>query len=402
MSADVVSFDQSKEQLTSEHLKLDWYTRVEQTAKMAGIPLLEDLLCRKSTSICVKEGSGNLRDLTATNALITLEAFLRNISGSGADAYTWDRWEIDAKAASLAKSLSISTEFHPQEIISFYDDVSRHLSRRPADSQEFWHVLFVITKNRSDSKILSSISAERELDKICKGLSHDYKDSLARINVLDSALNYKAEVFGDIPDNFSSRFGSASEVVKLHDQECANAINLKNELVRLGSDLATSEAIINELRLEVSMLRPSENIPRSLELRKAQDDVELAKQFLTRLNQSNTELGLTIKMKESAISSLKTLNCRLTSFVREKNARVRHLERAQKLARTLSNRLAGMARRYKIAEATVKIELRDQRLLNEKLKEKTSGFRRIKILCTTGIVLLTSFSLVITFYITTL
>jgi hypothetical protein len=399
MSAGIVSFSQSKNQLPNKQLKLNWYTRVEQTAKLAGIPMLEEFLCRKTTSIRVKDGLGSLKDLTAKIAFITLEEFLESVSSSGAEEFTWDRWEIEAKAASLAKSLSISTEFHPREIINFYEDVSRHLSRRPADSQEFWHILLLITKNRYDSKIMSSNQAARELNKIFKGLNHDYSASLDRISVLEAAVNHTTEIFGGIPESFASRFESASEVVELYDQACTKNFELENELVLISTDLAINEAMISELSSDISKLQPSNNDHRSLELQGALNNVDLAKQILVNLNDSNNELGLTIEMKEKAILSLKALNRRLTSLVRDKSKIVRHLEHSRSLSRALAKRLAGMARGHKMADVSAQTELKDQRSLHEKLKTETRSFRSITILCTAGIVLFFSFSLALIFQI---
>lgn len=402
MSADVVSFSQSESGIPAEHLKLDWYARVEQTAKMAGIPILEELLCKKDTPIREKDGSGNLRDLSANNKHVSLESFLKKVSMSGGGANTWERWEIDAKAASIAKSLSISTEFHPQEIISFYEDVSQYLGRRPADSQEFWHVLVLVTKNRSDFKIMSANSAVKELDTQVKGLSNDYTASLARINTLQSDLNYKTNVLGDIPEDFTVRFNNASELVGLYNDSSSRTTELENELALLGSKFAISETMINKHRNELFKLQSSENGSQSVELLQALNNVNLAKQFLLNLKASNAESGLTVEKQNRTISCLKTLNRRLTLLAKDKGQRVRHLEKAQELSRTLNRRLSGMARGFKIGEANTKFELKDQRRQRENLEKMVTRFRRMKAFGTTGIVLLASFSLALAFHITTL
>merc|ERR1712000_176507 len=134
-------------------VQLDWYSEVEQTAKQAGVPLFEHVICRPTTTVRCRDTNGSIKVLGSDFTYTTLQEFVSSVVLPGRPGFQWDEWELKARAAAIAKQYNISAEFHPQEVIEFFEDAKQHLEREPADAQELWHVLTFTNKNRSDARI---------------------------------------------------------------------------------------------------------------------------------------------------------------------------------------------------------------------------------------------------------
>ncbi|WP_138437872.1 coiled-coil domain-containing protein [Marinobacter shengliensis] len=391
MSAQVLSFTSHEETAKNEQVSLDWYSRVSQTAKKAGVPLLESTICRKSTHVRVEASQGSLREVGTAQGFTSLEKFVENVELPDGYSYSWAEWEKDAKAAAIAKAYSISTDFHPQEIIAFCEDATRHLDRRPVDAQEFWHTLVLLDHNRHAARVAEVEARAKDLQGKADGAEAARAQTAREVEQLRGEVQGHREIIGDLPDNFVNRFGTVSNLAELYEAERDRAHQLSNELNLSSADLAVNEALIAELESELQRLKEFGATDRANELQQALEEAAHAKQFVAKLQDRKGDLKQRLADQEKATAVVKGLNGKLSKLVREYGGRIQKLEASQALTKTTNRRLTGALRDQKQKTRVAQDSAQKKEREKAKLMAQLEGARRMKIACMGGLVVTSTF-----------
>ncbi len=361
-----------------QYSELDWYQRVEKVAKKAGLPIFEDLLCRKTTTVRLSgaEPQG-LRDINSKQNFTSLEAFVTDRALTGGEEYIWETWLVDARAAAISKTFFISSEFHPKEVTRFYDEAENFLGRRPADAEEFWHVHHVGLQNHFDAT-----AARNEQEKRC--LSGQLADSRAEaanlrarseqstrlISDLQSDLEQKTRTLGNLPENFHEDFETVQQLLEQYAESQGNIEFLSASLTEAKGDLSDTNLQVVELTEELERYRN-----------------EMAgNEFTGRLRSALAD-------SEHAMDLLRVLNGRLVAASRARKHHVASLETTVSNSRSLNKRLTGKIRVTK-QEASVK-EATIQELSQNRtdLAKKLSRAQKAKIASLVGIAIVSTFSI---------
>ena len=384
MSAEVLKFGVTEE--PNKAVQLDWYSEVEQTAKQAGVPLFEHVICRPTTPVRSRDKNGSIKVVGSDSTYTTLKEFVASISLPGRQGFEWTEWEFKARAAAIAKQYNISSEFHPQEVIEFYDDVKKQLDRDPADAQELWHVLTATNKNRSDARLA-------DLKKQLDALSVEKSEKEAKAYDLGLELDHLTCLLGSIPDDFSERFGNAANLVSLYEEERAKAESLQTELKQTFLELKANADLIKDLRREIASIEPSDvSHDYRAELNAALEEAEQARKFLKKIQDRKNDSRVTIEQKERTITFLRELNRKLTVVIREKSAEIDNLNQSVESGKKLNRKLTGKIRQNKAELVTATGTAAEERAARIRLMTQLQQARRGKMFALIGLALVGSFT----------
>lgn len=384
MSAELIRLGGAEE--SRKAVQLDWYSEIEQTAKQAGVPLFENTICRPTTTVRCLDTSGAIKVVGSDSTYTTLEEFVSTVSLPGRTGFEWAEWELKARAAAIAKQYNISAEFHPQEVIEFFEDAKRHLEREPADAQELWHVLTFTNKNRSDARI-ADLSKKVEL------LSAEKKEKEAKAYDLELELDHLTCLLGSIPDDFADRFGTAANLVSLYEVEKEKAQALRDELIETFAELKANAEQIKNLRHEIALIQPSEvSRDYQTELNAALEEAEQARLFLKKVQDRKNDSRITIEQKEKTIGFLRQLNRKLTAVIREKNSEIEELSKSVSSGKLLNRKLTSRIREQNTEVSAVKGTAAEERAARVKLMAQLERARRAKMFALVGLALVGSFT----------
>jgi hypothetical protein len=383
----------------SEVVSLGWYAHVAQVAKAAGLPIFEDLLCRKSTPVRVNSGSGALRDLSSSQEFVSLEAFVGQVVTPGEQSYTWEKWELEARAAAKAKAFSISSDFHPQEIIEFYEDVEGFLNRRPADPQEFWHVLSLVTKNRNASRYAAAELEAKNLRERLSATEMAESEALNQAERLQTEIDAQSQIIGVIPSDFSERFKSLEHLTALYDSEVEKSGNLAQDIDLLESDLAINDRLTAELESQLRALESQQDRGLAEDLRKAIEEAALASKMVVDLQNEKAESVALIEAKANANSYLKKMNRKLTLLAQDRAKHIGVLERKTDVGKRMNTRLMSLARTNKEDIRRSKNQIKMHASEKAHLLVEMAKARRVKIACVTASLATGSFALILALHI---
>ena len=384
MSAALIRLGAADDSLKS--VQLDWYSEVEQTAKQAGVPLFEHVICRPTTTVRCKDSNGSIKVVGSASTYTTLEEFVAGISLPGRSGFEWSEWEWKARAASIAKQYNISSEFHPQEVIEFFENARQHLEREPADAQELWHVLTFTNKNRSDARIA-------DLNNKLEQLYEEKKEKEWKIYDQELELDHLTCLLGSIPEDFAERFGTAANLLSMYDIEIEKARALKAELKETAQELKANAEQIENLKHEITTAQPSDvNRQYQAELDAALEEAEQARKFLAKIQDRKNDSRITIEQKEKTIGFLRVLNRKLTSVIREKNAEIEGLKIAVGSTKNLNRKLITRIKEQKSEVTAVTGAAVEERAARIRLLAQLQRARRTKILALVGLALVGSFS----------
>jgi len=391
MSAQLVQFNSRSTPVSvAENVQqLDWYSEIEQVAKAANLPMFEDLLCRKTTSVRVSNLSSGLRSVTGTNSFVTLETFVAGVQIQGRDGFDWQIWSVHARAACFAKQYSISREFSPSLVLDFYELVHGELDRKPEDSSEFWHTLTTIDRSRSRMELAEAMSQVSKLES--ENLDKDAAISNQKIQILSFG-----QLLGDIPENFAERFGSAANLIDAYEAEAAQRQTLEVQLSECFSELNEKAESIRLLQEQSRQTVTDSEAQKRME--SAIAEAEQAKCFLAWIQERRSENKITIEQQEKTIETVRGLNRRLTTAIIEKKAEIRALDGQVESARSLNKKLSSRIRAEKLERQMSEKDLVKTREAKKRILKGLQKARRAKMLAMSGFVLVSSFSISVATY----
>ncbi|WP_372997338.1 hypothetical protein [Marinobacter sp.] len=384
MSAELIRLGVAGE--SKKAVQLDWYSEVEQTAKQAGVPLFEHVICRPTTTVRRKDSSGSIKVVGSESTYTTLEEFVGSIALPGRSGFEWAEWELKARAASIAKQYNISAEFHPQEVVEFFEDAKRHLEREPADAQELWHVLTLTNKNRSDARIA-------ELKSQLDHLNEEKKEKESKAYDLELELDHLTCLLGSIPEDFADRFGTAANLVSIYEKEREKTRALKEELNETFLELKANAEQIKGLKRQLAEVQPAEaGHDYKAELNAALEEAEQARKFLIKIQDRKNSSAITIEQKEKTIGFLRALNRKLTATIRDKNAELEKLGAAVNSGKQLNKKLTSRIRQQVSLTDIAKSSIAEERAARVRLMAQLHRARRTKLLALISLALVGSFT----------
>jgi len=387
MSAELIQFNR-KDAAASPTEKvegLDWYSEVKQVTKAAGLPMLEELLCRKVTTVRTKALSHGLRSVDGESSFITLEAFVEGVEVPGRQGFEWAEWELKARAACIAKQYEVSPEFSPESVAGFMDMVEQELGRKPEDPKEFWHTLTTVDRSRAGQQVESLQSELSE-----ESARRVEQEELAAERQVEARNAYS--LLGKIPEDFSERFGSAENLISLYQTETEASQALRTELNDSIAELHEKASVIEELQQQAfAGLSGSSVDLRAYE--SALEEAEQAKRFLSKFQDRRNESKAQIEQQEQTISFLRQLNGRLTQTIKTKRAENEKLRAEKESGKALNKKLSGRIRAEKNLVAKSEGLIKVERQGKVQIMQELQRARRGKLVAFAGLVLVTSFSI---------
>jgi len=384
MSAELIRLGVADE--SKKTVQLDWYSEVEQTAKQAGVPLFEHVICRPTTTVRCRDTNGSIKVLGSDFTYTTLQEFVSSVALPGRSGFQWDEWELKARAAAIAKQYNISAEFHPQEVIEFFEDAKQHLEREPADAQELWHVLTFTNKNRSDARIA-------DLSNKLEQLHEEKKEKESKAYDLGLELDHLTCLLGTIPEDFAERFGTAANLVTMYEGEKEKTRALRAELNETFLELKANAEQIKALKHEISNAQPAGvNQNYQAELNAALEEAEQARKFLMKFQDRKNDSRIAVEQKEKTIKFLRGLNRKLTAVIREKSAEIDNLNSALGSTKNLNRKLTTRIKDQKSTVTAATCTAAEERAARIRILAQLQRARRAKMLALVGLALVGSFS----------
>lgn len=387
MSAELIQFNRKDAVATpTERVEgLDWYSEVKQVAKVAGLPMFEELLCRKGTTVRTKALSYGLKSVDGESSFITLESFVEGVEMPGRQGFEWADWELKARAACIAKQYEVSPEFPPESVTGFMEMVQQELGRKPEDPKEFWHALTTVDRSRAGEQLESLQNKLSE-----ENAKRAEQEALAAEKQLEAKNAYS--LLGDIPKDFAERFGTAKNLVGLYEVESEASRVLRVELNESVAELQEKTSAIEDLRQQ-AIAGSSESSVDLVAYEAALEEAEQAKRFLAKFQDRPNESRNQIEQQEKTISFLRQLNARLTETIKVKRADNEKLREEKETGKALNKKLSGRIRAEKTLVAESEGVVQAERQVKVKLMQELQRARRGKLIAISGLVLVTSFSI---------
>merc|ERR1712000_450456 len=100
-------------------VQLDWYSEVEQTAKQAGVPLFEHVICRPTTTVRCRDTNGSIKVLGSDFTYTTLQEFVSSVALPGRSGFQWDEWELKLELLLSQSSTTSRPSSTPRKLSNF-------------------------------------------------------------------------------------------------------------------------------------------------------------------------------------------------------------------------------------------------------------------------------------------